>query len=396
MLGYLTHALATPFASVWVKTSSQSWRLLPRPNDLPLVHAPGADSDRILLVGSGISVGYGVVSHNLALGGHLARELSAFTGHGASVGIAVSPEMNPQLARTILQRLDLGRFDAVVFTLGAFEALSLMPRGRWRHQVRDLLEFLIGAAPAALEIFFVATSMPVLKGFPRLLQRTVDRRTHVLNDQVRQLVQARPHTTFVEFVPKQGDIAALKGRETYHDWARLIAPTIAHTLEQEARVDRVHTHDEEQRLLALAALDINSVPTEQIEQTVATARRLFDAPGAWVSIVDGSTQHIKASDGIPPNPMPRNDGLCTITIRRAELFVVEDTTTDERVRDTAWATGEPFRFYAGYPLETPEGHRVGALCIVDTAPRAFRPQDAALLRDLALRVQALLWANVAR
>lgn len=394
MFAYLVHAILAPSALLWLATSSQSWRQLPRPNDRPLVHAPGSDSDRILLIGSGISVGYGVVSHDLALGGHLARELSALTGHGASVGIAASPEMNPQLARSVLQALDLGRFDALVFTLGGFEALTLLPVARWRHRVRDLLAFIDEAAPATLEVFLVETGLPLIKGFPRFLQRAVTRRTVLLNEQVRQLALARPHTTFVDFVPEQGDLATLKGRATYHFWAKGLAPTIADILEQNARVGKVHSHDEEQRLLALAALDLDTVPTAQIEQIVATARRLFDASGAWVSIVDGSTQHIKAADGMPRIPLPRCDGLCTITIRRAELFVVEDTTKDERVKDTPWATGKPFRFYAGYPLETPDGHRFGALCIVDTKPRVFGPQDAALLRDLALRVQALLWVNV--
>jgi GAF domain-containing protein len=49
------------------------------------------------------------------------------------------------------------------------------------------------------------------------------------------------------------------------------------------------------------------------------------------------------------------------------------------------------RFYAGYPIEAPNGQRVGALCIVDTKPRRFSRKEAELLRELALRVQTLLW-----
>jgi GAF domain-containing protein len=49
------------------------------------------------------------------------------------------------------------------------------------------------------------------------------------------------------------------------------------------------------------------------------------------------------------------------------------------------------RFYAGYPLEAPDGRRVGALCIVDTSPRSFSKREAALLRGLTLRVQHELW-----
>ena len=50
------------------------------------------------------------------------------------------------------------------------------------------------------------------------------------------------------------------------------------------------------------------------------------------------------------------------------------------------------RFFAGYPLEAPDGRRVGALCVVDTSPRSFSKPEEALLRALTLRVQVELWA----
>ena len=40
-----------------------------------------------------------------------------------------------------------------------------------------------------------------------------------------------------------------------------------------------------------------------------------------------------------------------------------------------------------------QGVRVGALCVVDTKPRRFSRAEASLLRDLALQVQAVLWAG---
>jgi GAF domain-containing protein len=48
------------------------------------------------------------------------------------------------------------------------------------------------------------------------------------------------------------------------------------------------------------------------------------------------------------------------------------------------------RFYAGYPIEAPNGMRIGALCLTDPTPRSFNRADEALLRELALRVQAVL------
>ncbi len=45
------------------------------------------------------------------------------------------------------------------------------------------------------------------------------------------------------------------------------------------------------------------------------------------------------------------------------------------------------------PVESPDGHRIGALCVIDREPRTFSDTDAALLRQLALRVQSVLWGN---
>jgi len=47
-------------------------------------------------------------------------------------------------------------------------------------------------------------------------------------------------------------------------------------------------------------------------------------------------------------------------------------------------TGPPFiRFYAGQPITSMDGYRVGTLCVIDRRPREFGAGELALLRDLA-------------
>ena len=50
--------------------------------------------------------------------------------------------------------------------------------------------------------------------------------------------------------------------------------------------------------------------------------------------------------------------------------------------------GEPhIRFYAGAPLQMPDGHNIGTLCLIDRQPRSLDAIDLAILgslRDLAV------------
>jgi GAF domain-containing protein len=70
--------------------------------------------------------------------------------------------------------------------------------------------------------------------------------------------------------------------------------------------------------------------------------------------------------------------------------VINDALAHPEFRELPMVRSGRVRFYAGHPIEAPNGMRVGALCLTDPTPRAFDRSDEALLRELALRVQAAL------
>jgi hypothetical protein len=71
------------------------------------------------------------------------------------------------------------------------------------------------------------------------------------------------------------------------------------------------------------------------------------------------------------------------------VFVVPDTSQDPRFATNPQVLGEPYiRFYAGAPLAAPNGHRLGALCVLDRVPRQLSRDQLECLRILSRQVMA--------
>ena len=91
---------------------------------------------------------------------------------------------------------------------------------------------------------------------------------------------------------------------------------------------------------------------------------------------------------------PCEIAVCAHAILSDDVLVVPDALDDARFRDNPQVTGVPFiRFYAGAPLVTTDGFRLGTFCIVDTVPRTFSPSQAANLQHFAAMVMETLEAR---
>jgi len=145
----------------------------------------------------------------------------------------------------------------------------------------------------------------------------------------------------------------------------------------------IPTNDDE-RLQALRALLIlDTPPEERFDRIVQFAADEFDLPIALVSLVDRDRQWFKAKVGVDVCETGRDISFCGHAIGSNEVLLVPDATLDPRFADNPLVTGPPFlRFYAGAPLETRPGLRVGTLCLIDTRPRTFDAMDLAILQSL--------------
>ncbi len=143
--------------------------------------------------------------------------------------------------------------------------------------------------------------------------------------------------------------------------------------------------NEAERLAALRALEIlDSQPEESFDELTALAASICRAPIAVISLIDDDRQWFKSRIGLALCETSRESSFCTQTILQPDLLVVPDAWADERFAENPLVTSAPgIRFYAGAPLLTPEGHALGALCVIDHRPRELTAEQLDALRTLS-------------
>lgn len=143
--------------------------------------------------------------------------------------------------------------------------------------------------------------------------------------------------------------------------------------------------DEIERLEALVALDVLDSPKdERFDRVTRLARGLFSVPIALVCLIDSDRQWFKSRQGPAAADTARDISFCANAIASDAPFVVADALDDPRFADNPLVIGAPhIRFYAGIPLLSRKGLRVGTFCIIDRRPRTMSGQQIAQLADLA-------------
>ena len=150
--------------------------------------------------------------------------------------------------------------------------------------------------------------------------------------------------------------------------------------------------DEVHRVAALRALCVlDTPPEERFDRLTQLATHVFGVPIALVSLVDSARQWFKSCVGISVSQTERSISFCGHAINQHATFVVEDASADPRFADNPLVVGEPFvRFYAGHPLSTPEGFRIGTFCIMDHTPRQLDAHMRMILQEFAALAEAEL------
>jgi GAF domain-containing protein len=142
------------------------------------------------------------------------------------------------------------------------------------------------------------------------------------------------------------------------------------------------------RVAVLNEYDIlDTFPETSFERLTRLAATIFGTPIALISLIDEDRQWFKSHHGLDATETPLSESFCLHAVENGPgVFVVPDATRDDRFVDNPLVTGAPgIRFYAGAPLCTSSGARIGTLCVIDTLPRprALSSSEKRALEDLA-------------
>lgn len=150
--------------------------------------------------------------------------------------------------------------------------------------------------------------------------------------------------------------------------------------------------NEPQRLAALREYRILDSAPEQAYDDIATlAASVCHVPIALVSLVDQSRQWFKSKVGLQQTETDRDVAFCAHAILKPEPLIVSDAQKDQRFADNELVIKTPhIRFYAGFPLFTPEGLALGTLCAMDRKPHRLGVEQTRAMLALSRQVMALL------
>ena len=396
-----------PVLRAWAAAIERRFAGIPRPTDAPQAHSPGIDSDRILIVGGGSAVGWGVLSHSLALPGALARALTARTGRGADVDVSAKSSMMVHSAAHHVDFANLWRYDAVVLTLGIGDAARLTSTRSWVIGLGRLVDRIQESSSLGIEIFLAGiepmSSAPV---FDTTFGRWAGTQVLVLNAASADFCAGRERVTFVSLPATPVSTAGrFRSASDYDLWADALAGSMAlpldprgrnaHALPPAEAQGRTPDQIEEARHRALMSLNLlDTAPEERFDRIVELASRSLGTSAAAFTVLDGDRQWHKSVVGLGTTEIPRSSSFCTVTVLEPAALIVPDALLDDRFRDNPLVVAGPrLRFYAGFPIEAPSGERIGALCVYDQEPRTEEAVDVVLLRELALLLQNELWQS---
>ncbi|MCW3050450.1 MAG: sensor signal transduction histidine kinase [Solirubrobacterales bacterium] len=165
--------------------------------------------------------------------------------------------------------------------------------------------------------------------------------------------------------------------------------TIEQLAERGRRRRAVQAADDDGRLAALRATGLLDTPPEEAFDRLANlARRVVNAPGALISLLNGDSEFLKSSVGLPEpwassRRLPLSHSFARYPVADLQPLIVTDAREHPGLRGHAAIEDMGVVAYVGIPLVTADDRALGALSVFDSHPRVWTADQVDLLRDIA-------------
>jgi hypothetical protein len=373
-----------------------------RPDAVAAIRRSGTDPYRILLFGGGVLRGLGLRDHELGLPGRIADELCDRRSRGVRLDVVVEPHPTSPSALAGLAGLRLRRYDAVIVVLGEQDSAPLAA-AQWRGALVGLTKLLMTETCPSAGLFLYDSTRAAVSTSPVQLTHRSSAATERLVLVAEEVCAIAQRVRFAEFAPSVLPADPVSGfvDGTYRDWAAWIVDRLEPALsavdrsadEDTPRRFRSRVQDERLRQRAVDALRLHlGDRDEYLDREVRQAKLMYQTELAALNIVDRDTVWTRATAGPNVRAVERAQSFCTIGVQSDGLLLINDTWQDPRTQGNPLTEGPGgVRFYAGFPVHTWDGYRVGMVCIAGTTPRTLRPRELDGLRDVAARIEQSLW-----
>lgn len=138
---------------------------------------------------------------------------------------------------------------------------------------------------------------------------------------------------------------------------------------------------------------VDSPPTEDFDRFTRLASKMLGVPVALVSMVDfdNDRQFFTSACGLgkpwaSQRQTPLTHSFCQHVVTDEKPLVIEDARSHPLVQDNLAIRDLDVVAYLGIPVAAPDGACLGALCAIDSQPRAWTNEDISMLTDLAASV----------
>jgi len=151
-------------------------------------------------------------------------------------------------------------------------------------------------------------------------------------------------------------------------------------------------NNEIQRLKELKSYHILDTEAEiEFDEITKAAAEICGCEISLISFIDESRVWFKSNFGIDVKELEREGSFCSDAMVQDNALIIQDTLNDEKFACHSLVTEAPnFRFYAGVPLISPQGYRLGTLCVIDKSPNHLSNDKLHLLKTLAKQVVSYL------